>query len=52
MARAKKRRSRSRKRKTPGGTTWRRHFGNTAKACFREGPTSGKAFGACMKANL
>jgi len=47
-----KRRKKARKsaRKTKG--SWRAHFGAVAKACFREGPTSGKEFGRCMKTNL
>jgi hypothetical protein len=33
-------------------TAWNRTFGSVAKACFREGPTSGKELGRCMKAAL
>jgi len=33
-------------------TAWNRKFGAAAKACFREGPTSGKMLGACVKAAL
>lgn len=54
MARKKKKKKarRAATRKAPKGTTWRTHFGKTAKACFREGPTSGTKFGECMKDNL
>jgi len=45
---AKRRRARK-KRKI---TAWNRTFGAAARACFHEGPTSGRAFGACMKASL
>ncbi len=50
MARSKKRKKSTRGRRTKGA--WRQHFGAVAKACFREGPTSGKEFGRCMKTNL
>jgi len=52
MARGKKKRSRRRARRGGGKGAWRTHFGAVAKACFREGPTSGKEFGRCMKQNL
>lgn len=48
---AKRKRKRS-KKTTRKASTWRKHFGAVAKACFREGPTSGKEFGRCMKSNL
>lgn len=48
-----KRKKRARaKRRTPGGVSWRTHFGRTAKQCFAKGPHSGKEFGRCMKASL
>lgn len=51
MARKKKRKA-ARSRKKRGSSAWNRHFGTVAKACFREGPTSGKELGRCMKKNL
>ena len=51
MARSKKKRKKSARGRRAKGA-WRQHFGAVAKACFREGPTSGKEFGRCMKANL
>lgn len=33
-------------------TAWNRKFGAAAKACFKEGPTSGKQLGACVKKAL
>lgn len=33
-------------------TAWNRKFGAVAKACFRQGPTSGRMLGQCMKAQL
>ncbi len=42
-------RRRHKKRKI---TDWNRKFGAAAKACFREGPTSGKQLGRCVKAKL
>lgn len=41
-----------RRRKKRKVTAWNRKFGAAAKACFREGPTSGRAFGSCMKSSL
>jgi hypothetical protein len=43
---------RRRTRKKRKITAWNRKFGAAAKACFREGPTSGKQLGACVKATL
>ena len=42
----------ARTRKKRKITAWNRKFGAAAKACFREGPTSGKQLGTCMKATL
>lgn len=42
------RRGRKKRKITP----WNRKFGAATKACFREGPTSGKQFGACVKKAL
>jgi hypothetical protein len=50
MARRRKRKARRRTGK--GKSAWQSHFGAVARACFREGPTSGKEFGRCMKSNL
>lgn len=41
-----------RRRKKRKITAWNRKFGTAAKQCFREGPTSGRAFGSCMKSAL
>ncbi len=49
MARRRKRRSSGGKRRV---TAWNRKFGAAGKACFKEGPTSGKQFGACMRRKL
>jgi hypothetical protein len=49
---AKRKRKKTRRAPTRKASTWRKHFGAVAKACFREGPTSGKEFGRCMKTNL
>jgi len=50
------RRRKSHSRKHSGGkrrvTAWNRKFGAAGKACFKEGPTSGKQFGACMRRKL
>lgn len=42
----------ARRRKKRKITAWNRKFGAAAKACFREGPTSGKQLGACVKRAL
>lgn len=44
--------ARSRRRKKRKITAWNRKFGAAAKACFREGPTSGKQLGACVRKAL
>ena len=42
-------RRRHKKRKI---TAWNRKFGAAARECFRQGPTSGKMLGACVKRKL
>jgi hypothetical protein len=42
----------ARRRKKRKITAWNRKFGRVAKACFREGPTSGKMLGSCIKRGL
>lgn len=41
-----------RRRKKRKVTAWNRKFGAASKACFREGPTSPRQLGTCMKAAL
>lgn len=42
-------RRRHKKRKI---TQWNKKFGAAAKACFAEGPTSGKMLGRCVRERL
>lgn len=42
----------ARRRKKRKITAWNRKFGEAARACFKEGPTSGKILGSCVKARL